>query len=93
MIEKSSYEMSHLERNLPSSVEKYISSKKKHMNQLDRENHHLDPKNILKRGFSITQKNNQTLKSLKETETGDTIVTYLYEGHIISTVTNKEDHK
>jgi len=93
MIEKSSYELNHMERNLPSYVEKYTSSKKKHLNQLDRENHHLDPKNILKRGFSITQKNNQTLKSVEQTEKGDTLVTLLYEGHIISTVTNKENHK
>jgi len=92
MIEKSSYQLNHMERNLPSHVEKYISSKKKHINQLERENHHLDPKNILKRGFSITQKNNQTLKSARQTQEGDTIVTYLYEGHVISTINNKKNH-
>ncbi|MFM7902653.1 MAG: exodeoxyribonuclease VII large subunit, partial [Bacteroidota bacterium] len=47
---------------------------------------HLDPSNILKRGFSITTKNGKSIKSPTEVTQGDVITTVLYEGKIESRV-------
>jgi exonuclease VII large subunit len=47
--------------------------------------------NVMKRGFSITQKEHHTIKSSNQAEEGDTIKTYLYEGTIISQVSHKND--
>ena len=47
---------------------------------------HLDPSNVLKRGFSITIKNGKSIKSPADVEQGDVITTVLYEGKIESRV-------
>lgn len=49
----------------------------------------LDPKNTLRRGYSITRKNGKPLMSATETQPGDEITTELYDGNIISIIQNK----
>ena len=49
----------------------------------------IDPKNILKRGFSITLKNGKAVKSVTQVEKGDLLVNVFYEGKIESIVNNK----
>ena len=90
-IEKNNYELKHLERNFPGTVKKYVRSREKYLAHLMQSKNHLDPKNVLKRGFSITQKDNQTMTSANQAGEGDTITTYLYEGHIKSRVINKDN--
>ncbi|HOO83857.1 MAG TPA: exodeoxyribonuclease VII large subunit, partial [Prolixibacteraceae bacterium] len=46
----------------------------------------IDPKNILKRGYSITLKNGQAIKDAQQVKTGDEITTILYKGKITTTV-------
>jgi len=92
-LDKSYYELNHLELIFPQYVENYIHSKTKYLTQLSREKKHLDPQNILKRGFSITQKNQQTIRLINQAEVGDVITTYLYEGQLKSTIVNKKNHK
>lgn len=46
----------------------------------------LDPKNTLKRGYSITRVNGKALKSIKQISSGDKIITTLQDGEIKSTV-------
>lgn len=50
----------------------------------------LDPKNILKRGYSITLKGNKAVKSIQDIDKGDVIKTILYSGSIDSEVREKE---
>ena len=51
----------------------------------------LSPKNILKRGYSITiDKNGRTLKDIAYLEEGESIRTLLYQGEIYSKVTKKD---
>lgn len=65
-----------------------------HRIKLERENldnkenlvRHLNPVNILKRGYSITTLNGKALKRGEQVKPGDTISTKLYEGHITSVV-------
>jgi exodeoxyribonuclease VII large subunit len=46
----------------------------------------LDPKNILKRGFSITLLNGKPLTDSSQAHSGDKIVTLLHEGEVRSLV-------
>ena len=47
---------------------------------------HLNPVNILKRGFSITQLNGKSVSSFKNLNEGDIIKTTFYEGFTESEV-------
>jgi len=73
---KSVKQVMHNQRNLIESQEKNLRN--------------LDPKNILKRGFSITRINGQALQNTKALIQGDTIETTLFEGKIFSTVNKTE---
>lgn len=46
----------------------------------------MDPKNVLKRGYSISRIAGRTLRAAKEVKPGDVLITELYEGEITSTV-------
>jgi exodeoxyribonuclease VII large subunit len=50
----------------------------------------LDPKNTLKRGYSITWFNGKPLRDASEVSAGDIITTELYQGKTSSTVNSKE---
>ncbi|MCF7907850.1 MAG: exodeoxyribonuclease VII large subunit [Candidatus Omnitrophica bacterium] len=50
----------------------------------------LDPKQVLRRGYSLTYKNGQIFKSIKDVEVGDRVTTVLYDGKIDSEVKKKE---
>ncbi len=50
---------------------------------------HLHPDNVLKRGYSITRKDGQAIRSNLELRTGDVLETTLLEGKITSTVSSK----
>jgi exodeoxyribonuclease VII large subunit len=45
---------------------------------------HLDPINVLKRGFSITMKDGKSIKSASDIKAGDILTTILHEGKIES---------
>ena len=47
---------------------------------------HLNPKNVLKRGYSITSINGKTVKSSSEVAEGDGLRTLLHEGELLSRV-------
>jgi len=49
----------------------------------------LDPKNVLKRGYSITLKDSKPIKSIDDINENDIIKTVLYEGNISSCVKGK----
>lgn len=53
----------------------------------------MDPKQVLRRGYSITRLNNIAVRSTKGLKPGDTLTTRLFEGTVISTVGSlkKED--
>ena len=45
-----------------------------------------DPKNILKKGFSLTKKNGKVVRSINQLQPGDKITTLLYDGEVKSEV-------
>ena len=76
-----------LNRNLKNHCIKYFTNSKYKLEILDKKNHYLDPKNILKRGYSITLHNGKNIKAADELKDEDLIDTILYKGRIKSKVT------
>lgn len=89
-FQKNLLEIKNYERSIENFLKNYITSQKKHIDNLEKAKTYLDPKNVLKRGFSITQKNNHPVKSIKEVKNGDIINTFLFEGKLVSKVSDKE---
>jgi exodeoxyribonuclease VII large subunit len=59
------------------------------MQALEEKTRILNPKNVLKRGYSVTLKEGKALKSIDNINEGDIIKTLLYNGTIGSKVTDK----
>ncbi len=68
------------------SAPNYLSNKKYQLEILGKKNHYLDPKNILKLGYSITYHNKRNIRISTELENDDMIETVLYKGKLISKV-------
>lgn len=90
LIKQKQIELSIQKQNLGNYVNKYLSDQKIRLQHLDKANSYLDPKNILRRGFSITQKNNKPIKDSKVLQDGDIIKTYFHKGEIESKVMKKD---
>ena len=89
-VKQEQYEISMKQQLLENSVKKYIKDKYKSIENLNRAKNYLDPKNVLKRGFSITQKEGRVIKDSNSLEDGDVITTYLYKGKVKSKVINNK---
>ncbi|MBD3264267.1 MAG: hypothetical protein GF375_04105, partial [Candidatus Omnitrophica bacterium] len=50
----------------------------------------LNPRNILRRGYSVTFKNNKAIKKAKDLNPGDHIKTVLFEGSVFSEIKKKK---
>ena len=74
----------------------FWSSSRQVLNNLEKNIRNMDPKNVLKRGFSITLLNGKTIRNINEVNPGDHLDTSVFDGHIQSIVTaaNKSsDHE
>ncbi len=80
--------------NLTEKLMAKINSEKNSLDSLEKNVRIMDPKNVLKRGYSITLKNGKALTSLESMEEGDQIETVLMAGKLISIVKSiKPKHK
>lgn len=52
----------------------------------------MDPKNVLKRGYSITTLNGQTIQKNNQAKIGDTIQTVTFDFELSSTILKTEEH-
>jgi exodeoxyribonuclease VII large subunit len=73
-----------------SVVKQHLVHRKNHLDQLDLTIRLLDPQNVLKRGFSVTRLNGRNMLNSSDASIGDILVTRLYNGTLISTVTKEE---
>jgi len=55
--------------------------------------HHLDPLNVLKRGYSITYSDGKAVRSASEVNVGDILRTVLHKGELIGKVESKGDRR
>jgi exodeoxyribonuclease VII large subunit len=68
---------------------KFIQSEKQHIKSKESNINHLNPRNVLKRGYSITYVNGKAVKTVSDIEKGDSIRTVLHSGELLSTVESK----
>jgi len=74
---------------LKKKTDRILSNSEQRLKYIEEKIRLLDPKNILRRGFSITFKNGKILKSVKSVKEGDLIETILFKGKLISRITKK----
>lgn len=65
---------------------RFLLKKYHQLEMAENSNEHLNPTGILKRGYSLTFKNGQVLKSSGQLKSGDEIVSRLHQGEIVSEV-------
>ena len=75
---------------LKQNIREIIASQRKWIDHLESKVTLLDPRTILKRGYSITLKSGKAVKSPASVETGDILTTLLFEGRLISKVQKRE---
>ncbi|MDD3296591.1 MAG: exodeoxyribonuclease VII large subunit [Candidatus Omnitrophica bacterium] len=71
---------------LKSIAEANLRNNRKNLSYLESKVLLLDPKNVLKRGYSMTLKDNKVVKSTKDAKKADVIRTVLYDGSLLSRV-------
>ena len=65
-------------------VKQQISQQKKNLDYFENSVNHFDPKNVLKKGYSITKLYGKILTDAKKVKEGDELETVLYEGSVKS---------
>jgi len=78
--------ISNFEFKLNSVLEKYFISKKHQLNLFENIVNYQHPKNILKRGYSITRRNGNALKNTEKISLNEIVETELYNGKIESKI-------
>jgi exodeoxyribonuclease VII large subunit len=90
-IKQEKYEIASKQQQIENSVKTYIKNKHKSIENLTRAKSYLDPQNVLKRGFSITQKDGEVVKDGESLEDEDVITSYFYKGKVESKVIKKRN--
>lgn len=83
-------QLSKVKERLQLDVNKIFENNKDSLKYTEEKIRLLDPKVILKRGYSITTKDGKTLKSIDNVTESDIIKTLLYNGNLFSRVTERK---
>ena len=67
---------------------RHIKSRELELDALSKQVDALDPKNVLRRGFSITLLNGKAIRSGDQLHLNDQITTRLFEGELTSKITS-----
>lgn len=68
---------------------KLITSERERLKSKESNINHLNPANVLKRGYTITYNKGKAVKSISDAEVGDNLRTVLFKGELISIVEKK----
>ncbi len=79
------------QKNINFLVKSLLKEEKQRVNQLESTNNLLNPMQVLKRGYSLTFRNNVLIKSASEININDSITTKWHNGSVESTV--KQNNK
>lgn len=69
----------------------HLSTSKQKFITLERDLETMHPKNVLKRGYSITTLNGKAMASINSVAIGDELETRVFDGVLISTVKSKNE--
>lgn len=72
--------------NIVAALQKVLQNERKRQTEVEGRLRLLDPKNIMRRGFSVTRFQGHSLKSIQQLKRGDQIETVLFQGKIKSSV-------
>jgi exodeoxyribonuclease VII large subunit len=86
MIQMDSEQLMQEAARLRRELATYLERKQDSLAQLQKRCELVDPRNILKRGYSMTLHKGKSILSAGQIKAGDLLETRLYEGHIISKV-------
>ena len=70
-----------------------IQSEKERLRSREGNVGHLNPANVLKRGYSITYRNGKAINSASDAEAGDILRTVLHKGELTSIVEKQSRRK
>lgn len=91
-LERTKEDVSSYKEELLEEVKESINNLKLNLNAKKEKLEALNPKNILKRGYSLTiNEEGVPLKSIKNVKTGDKIITILDDGQVVSQVEDKKE--
>ncbi len=82
-----------LEKGLFSGMSRTMQKEKDRLWRMEQAVRHLDPQNILRRGYSITRNKGKVVKDASSVGKGDVIETKLYNGSITSVVAQKGESR
>jgi len=68
---------------------KLITSERERLKSKESNINHLNPVNVLKRGYTITYNNGKAVKTISDAEVGDSLRTVLFKGELMSRVERK----
>lgn len=88
-IFNTSQKIQHLNNKIRNGSSMYIQLQKLFVNNTENKLTLLDPKNILKRGYSITYFKGKSIKSIKDINEDDEIITKLFSGFVRSKIDEK----
>jgi len=77
---------------LPEKIRNQVQKEQLRVAEMENMVRLMDPKNVLKRGYSISTINGQTIQKNNPVAVGDTIKTITFDFEISSTITKKEEH-
>jgi exodeoxyribonuclease VII large subunit len=77
-------------KDIGSFSKRLLEESRNYLSHIDEKIKLLDPKNILKRGYSVTYLKNKAIKSIDDLEIGDKIKTVFYQGEVESEVKEKK---
>ncbi len=80
------FEINNIKENISRISTNLINKNKYQIDLISEKTKLLNPENLLKKGYSITLKNNKIVKSVKELENGDVLETRMTDGRIVSRV-------
>jgi exodeoxyribonuclease VII large subunit len=72
---------------------KFMQNEQQRLNGRESNINHLNPVNILNRGYSITYNNGKAVKSASEVKINDSVRTVLHDGELLSRVEGRQSEK
>ena len=87
IIDRVHEELSSLEEDMDKAIANHVKKNREEFNHLKRQLEILSPRNVMKRGYSITtDTNGKVIKDISSIKNNDKIITNLYNGVVISNV-------
>jgi exodeoxyribonuclease VII large subunit len=81
--------ISNIGKDISSYARKLLIDSRNYLSHIDEKIKLLNPKNILKRGYSVTYKKNKAVKDIGDLKIGDKIRTVFYKGWVESDIKDK----